>query len=62
MSNQQSINISIDRQLFFFLFRVYKASYHGYYITSRRNITIDSCVSIENQVGFFTFIIGLARK
>ena len=44
------------------IFRVYKGWYYGFYINVRRNITIDSCSSIDSYVGIFTFVIGPSRK
>ncbi|UJR08495.1 hypothetical protein I4U23_012761 [Adineta vaga] len=43
-------------------FIVYKAWYYGFYINTYRNITIDSCASIDNHVGIFTFIVGPAAE
>ncbi|CAF1672894.1 unnamed protein product, partial [Adineta ricciae] len=39
-------------------FKVYKAWYYGFYLNTNRNITIDSCASIDNYVGIFAFVIG----
>nr|ACD54600.1 fibrocystin-like protein [Adineta vaga] len=47
-----------DIVLFLKSIRVYKAWYYGFYINTFRNITIDSCTSIDNHVGIFTFVIG----
>lgn len=41
--------------------RVYKGWYYGFYINTPRNITIDSCTTIDSQVGIFTFVIGPSR-
>ena len=38
--------------------RTYKAWYYGFYINTQRNITIDSCTSVDSDVGIFTFIIA----
>ncbi|CAF0965964.1 unnamed protein product [Rotaria sordida] len=39
-------------------FTIYKAWYYGFYINTPRNITIDSCKSIDSRVGIFTYIVG----
>ena len=44
--------------LYFHTNRVYKAWYYGFYINTPRNITIDSCQSIDSHVGIFTYVIG----
>ncbi|CAF5193711.1 unnamed protein product, partial [Rotaria magnacalcarata] len=37
---------------------VYKAWYYAFYINTFRNITIDSCSSIDSHVGIFTYVVG----
>ncbi|CAF4366562.1 unnamed protein product [Rotaria socialis] len=39
-------------------FTTYKTWYYGFYINTPRNITIDSCKTIDSQVGIFTYVIG----
>ncbi|CAF1656840.1 unnamed protein product, partial [Adineta ricciae] len=43
-------------------FKVYKAWYYGLYINSIRNVTIDSCTSVDNYIGIFAFVVGPAAE
>ncbi len=46
--------------MFYKINRIYKAWYYAFYINTPRNITINSCSSIDSQVGIFTYVIGLS--
>lgn len=69
MRFNQRIQVSISQhnlkrcQMNHFVFfkkirRIYKAWYYAFYINTPRNISISSCMSIDSQVGTFTYVIG----
>lgn len=43
-------------------FRTYKTWYYGFYLNSVRNITVDSCTTMDSDVGIYTFIIAPSGK